>query len=106
MDNETDENPLPFIAPCKIIGVAAPWRWLRKGVGDMFQAPLVSLGYGLIMACLIMLETIMAWKYGSVWIMLSLLCGFVFIAPLVCIGIYAISAQVERNQPVSFTRMF
>jgi uncharacterized membrane protein len=33
-----------------------------------------------------------------------MLCGFVFIAPLSCVGIYAISAQLERNQKVSMRR--
>ena len=56
------------------------------------------------MAALIMGVTLMAWQYGSAWIMFSLLCGFVFIAPLACVGTYAISAQLERNMPVSFKR--
>jgi len=33
-----------------------------------------------------------------------MLCGFVFLAPLTCIGLYAISAQLERGQPVSLVR--
>ncbi|MFT6045264.1 MAG: putative membrane protein [Arenicella sp.] len=32
----------------------------------------------------------------------SLLCGFIFIAPVACVGTYAIGAQLERGQPVSF----
>ncbi len=30
--------------------------------------------------------------------------GFVFLAPLTCIGLYAISAQIERGQPPSLVR--
>ncbi len=30
--------------------------------------------------------------------------GFVFLAPLACIGSYAISAQIERGEPVSMVR--
>ncbi len=56
------------------------------------------------MALMIMLVTVMAWNYGSAWLMLSLLCGFVFAAPLACIGTYAISAQIERDEPVSLKR--
>ena len=36
--------------------------------------------------------------------MFAMLCGFVFLAPLTCIGLYAISAQLERGQPVSLAR--
>jgi uncharacterized membrane protein len=36
--------------------------------------------------------------------MLAMLGGFVFIAPLSCIGLYAISAQLERGQTPSMAR--
>ena len=35
-----------------------------------------------------------------------MLCGFVFLAPVACIGLYAISAQIERGEPVSMKRTF
>lgn len=103
-DDKLNTEAMPFVAPCRIVSITAPWRWLKKGLRDVFIAPLISLGYGLIMASLIMSVTAMAWNFGSAWIMLSLLCGFVFIAPLACIATYAVSAQIERNQPVSFQR--
>ena len=46
----------------------------------------------------------LAWTRGSQWIMLAMLGGFVFIAPLACIGLYAISAQLERGQEPSMAR--
>lgn len=46
----------------------------------------------------------MAWNYGSAWIMFSLLCGFVFAAPIACVSTYAVSALLERDQPVTFAR--
>ena len=101
---ENKQTQYPFVAPCKILPLSAPWRWLKLGLNDVRRAPIVSLSYGAVMAALIMLELLMAWHYGSAWIMLSLLCGFVFAAPVACIGTYAISAQLERNQPVSFKR--
>ena len=95
---------MPFVAPCRRVSVYAPWHWLMEGFADLRKAPLPSLGYGLFIAVLIISVTVMAWQYGSAWIMFSMLCGFVFIAPLSCIGIYAISAQLERNQSVSMER--
>ena len=56
------------------------------------------------MAALIALVSVLSLAYGSVWLMLAMLGGFVFLAPLSCIGLYAISAQLERGQPVSMRR--
>jgi uncharacterized membrane protein len=101
-----DKDALPFVAPCRKLPPFAAWRWLAQGFSDLRRAPLQSLTYGLFMATLLMVVTALAWRYGSAWIMFSMLCGFVFIAPLSCIGIYAISAQLERNEPVSMIRTF
>ncbi|MBL4671750.1 MAG: DUF2189 domain-containing protein [Arenicella sp.] len=104
--NTVDKNtdPLPFVAPCIVLPLSAPWRWLKLGFKDASRAPLVSFGSGAVMSGLIMAVTVLAWQYGSVWIMFSLLCGFVFIAPIACVGTYAISAQLERGMKVSFKR--
>lgn len=105
MSRQVENQPVPFVAPCCQIGLDAPRRWLKLGFGDLRQAPIASLSLGLIMAAMVMFVTVMAWQFGSAWIMLSLLCGFVFAAPIACIGTYAISAQIERRQVVSFRRM-
>lgn len=34
-----------------------------------------------------------------------MLCGFVFLAPMACVGCYAISALLERHQPVTLKRV-
>lgn len=98
------ENPMPFIAPCNDLSLDAPFRWLKLGLQDVQSAPIISMGFGTVMSAMIMAVTIMAWQYGSAWIMLSLLCGFVFIAPLACVCTYAISAQLERGMEVSLRR--
>lgn len=100
MDRET----MPFVAPCRIISPFAPFNWLRLGVADLKRAPRESLMYGLIMAVIIAAVAVGAWTYGTHWLMIAMLCGFVFLAPLTCIGLYAISAQLERGQPVSLAR--
>jgi uncharacterized membrane protein len=104
LESPANTDEMPFVAPCRHVPVYAPWFWLSEGFADLRKAPLQSLTYGLFMAALIMFVVVMAWQYGSAWIMFSMLCGFVFIAPLSCVGIYAISAQLERNQPVSMKR--
>jgi uncharacterized membrane protein len=104
LESPASMDQMPFVAPCHEVPVTAPWYWLSEGFADLRSAPLQSLTYGLFMTVLIMIVVGMAWQYGSAWIMFSMLCGFVFIAPLSSIGIFAISAQLERNQKVSMRR--
>ena len=101
---DKDQEPLPYVAPCVELPLNAPWQWLKLGFKDVGRAPLVSLTYGVVMSGLIMAVTFMAWQFGSAWIMFSLLCGFVFIAPIACVATYAVSAQLERGLTVSFKR--
>ena len=93
-----DRDRLPFVAPCRKLSIWAPFRWVRLGVADLIQAPQQSLVYGLAVAVLIGAVSLIAWFRGSQWIMFGMLGGFVFLAPLVCVGLYAISAQLERGQ--------
>ena len=93
-----DRDQLPFVAPCRKLSPFAPFRWIRMGIGDLMQAPQKSMVYGLVVAILIGLVCLLAWFRGGQWIMFSMIGGFVFLAPLTCIGLYAISAQLERGQ--------
>ena len=97
-------NELPFVAPCKKLSPWAPFRWVKKGVADLMHAPQQSLAYGLSVALMIAIVCLLAWFRGSQWIMFAMLGGFVFLAPLTCIGLYAISAQLERGQEPLMTR--
>ena len=99
-----DRDTMPFVAPCRRISPLAPFRWLSKGFGDLRRAPRESLTYGFVMAVIMAAVSLFAWSYGTHWLMLAMLGGFVFLAPLTCIGLYAISAQLEREQPVSLAR--
>jgi len=93
-----DRGEMPFVAPCKKLGMWAPLRWVRLGISDLLQAPQQSMIYGMSVAVLIGVVCLFAWFHGSQWIMYAMLGGFVFLAPLTCIGLYAIAAQIERGQ--------
>ena len=99
-----DRDEMPFVAPCKKLSVFAPFRWLRLGIRDLLQAPQHSMAYGLTVAVLMGGVSLVAWFKGGQWIMYAMLGGFVFIAPLTCIGLYAISAQLERGQEPQMMR--
>lgn len=101
---ETNNDEMPFVAPCRELSPWAPFRWIKLGVKDLLQAPQQSLIYGLAVALMIAIVSLLAWMKGSQWIMFAMLGGFVFLAPLTCIGLYAISAQLERGQPPLMAR--
>jgi uncharacterized membrane protein len=101
---EINRDELPFVAPCRTLSPWAPFRWIRLGVMDLLRAPQQSLIYGLVVAVMIGIVSLLAWFRGSEWIMFSMIGGFVFLAPLTCTGLYAISAQIERGQQVDMTR--
>jgi len=95
---KVNRDELPFVAPCRKLSPLAPFAWIKRGIGDLVHAPQQSLTYGLVVALLIGIVSLLAWFQGSQWIMFSMIGGFVFLAPLTCIGLYAISAQLERGQ--------
>ena len=97
-NNTGNGKDLPFVAPCRQLHTLAPFGWLRRGLHDLVEAPQQSLAYGLSVALLIAAVCLLAWFEGSQWFMFAMLGGFVFLAPLTCIGLYAISAQLERGQ--------
>jgi len=71
---------------------------MRLGIKDLVQAPQHSMAYGLTVALMIGIVCMLAWFRGSQWFMFAMIGGFVFLAPLTCVGLYAISAQLERGQ--------
>jgi uncharacterized membrane protein len=101
---QINRDELPFAAPCRELSSWAPIGWVRAGISDLIRAPQQSLAYGLSVAIMIGIVSLLAWLRGSQWFMFAMLGGFVFLAPLTCIGLYAISAQLERGQPPLFTR--
>ena len=101
-----DPSQLPFMAPCRHLPSNASLRWIRLGWGDFRRAPVQSLGYGLVIALLSWLVTGIGLKLGSYFAVLILLSGFVFIAPILALGLYSISRQLERGREPSRSRCF
>jgi uncharacterized membrane protein len=100
------ETVLPFVAPCHRLRINAPLQWISKGWSDLRRAPRQSLGYGIAIALLSWLVTGIGMKLGSYWAVLVLLSGFVFIAPVLALGLYSISRQLERGEQPSLARCF
>jgi len=106
VESPISSNELPFVAPCKIIECRAPFRWLKLGWADLKRAPKQSLTYGFFMVLISYLVSFMAYKLGSYVLLISTLSGFVFIAPVMAIGLYSISCQIQRGEKPILGRCF
>ncbi len=91
-------QPLPFVAPCRTLRASAPIGWIRKGWADFRRTPGQSLIYGTAIVVLSWLVTGIGLIFGSYWVVLVLLSGFVFMAPVLAVGLYSICRQLERGQ--------
>ena len=100
MTEENDNKPI--LASCKKIELLAPLRWLTLGWQDCKKAPLHSALYGLFVVLLSYFIFSIAWHYHSVTLALALLSAFIFIAPILCIGLYSIARQLKRDKPIDF----
>jgi uncharacterized membrane protein len=99
---ETGSDALPFVAPCRELAPLAPLRWLALGWRDFKSAPAQSLGFGAGITILSLLVAGIALRYGTGWLLLMLLSGFVFVAPVLAIGVYAISAALAHGRRPTF----
>ena len=101
-----DVEALPFVAPCRTLHAREPLQWLRLAWADFRSAPRQSLTYG---AVVVLLSSALAWvaiRWGGYWELLALVSGFVLVAPLVAVGTYSISEQLERGVRPSLRRCF
>jgi uncharacterized membrane protein len=94
---ELPPEMLPFVAPCRVLEAGAPLRWLRLGWRDLAAAPRQSLAFGVGIAALSAMVSAIALRFGTGWLLLMLLSGFVFVAPVLAMGLYVISAALERQ---------
>jgi uncharacterized membrane protein len=99
-DRTVDVSPeeLPFVAPCRTLAPSAPLRWVRLGWQDLRGAPLPSAVYGCLVVALSWAVSLLAFRVGSWVLLLAMLSGFVFVAPVIAIGLYEIARQVERGE--------
>jgi uncharacterized membrane protein len=89
-----DEQPKPFVAPCRELPPGAPLEWLRNGWRDFRAAPGVSLAWGGFCWLLSTAITWLAWKTGGWVLLISLLSGFIFVGPLLAFGMYSVSREL------------
>ena len=102
--NTSSSEPKAFVAPCRKLDTGAPVRWLRLGWNDFRHSIGPSLAYGGVVFLISALVTAMAWWLGRYVLVLAMLSGFIFIAPLFASGLYSISRQLERGEKPTIGR--
>ncbi len=102
----TPADQRPFAAPCRQLPTRAAFEWIRAGAADYVASPRVSFVYGLLIFLLSLVVSLLAWKAGRYGLVMAMLSGFVFIAPLLATGMYSVSRQLERGERPSFSRSF
>ena len=95
---ESEEKPLPFVANSNILPINAPLKWIQQGAEDMKRAPTVSLLYGLAMTLLSILIAYSSWKFGALGLYLGMASGFLLLGPVLAIGLYSFSCQLEQGR--------
>jgi uncharacterized membrane protein len=100
------DDARPFVVPCAELDARAPWRWLARGWQDYRRAPGLSLVFGAVIVVVSVAVSALAWSLGRFALLATLLSGFVFIAPLIAVGLYCVSRAFERGERPALRQSF
>jgi len=89
---------MPFVAPCRILDMTAPINWLRLGWQDVTRAPILSLTYGMALTLLSLMISMFTWRYGTMALYIGMASGFMFVGPVLAVGLYSISRQLDEGR--------
>ena len=77
-----------------------PWQWLNAGWHDLRRAAPISLMYGLACSLAGGVLTALIWALDWFYLVLPLMAGFMFMGPLLAVGLYYVSRELEAgNKP-------
>jgi uncharacterized membrane protein len=86
----------------RTVPLDAPWQWLAKGWDDIWTAPLISLGYGLMFFVVSIVLSLGLMWYESLSLVPAAAAGFMLVGPVLAMGLYEVSRRHEKGQPVAF----
>jgi len=100
------EEFTPFLAACNKLQTSDPIRWIKMGWADYKRSPALSLVYGLMIVVVSYLIFFTAWEFASFVVAIAMLSAFIFIAPVLCIGLYSIARQLKRYPTADLRKSF
>ncbi|GAB2492078.1 DUF2189 domain-containing protein [Arenimonas alkanexedens] len=101
-----NDEARPFVVPCASLPTGAPLRWLALGWHDLRRTPGLSLLFGAVIVLVSVAVSALAWSLGRFALLATLLSGFVFVAPLIAVGLYCVSRALEAGQRPSLRDSF
>ena len=94
------------MVPCATLAMDAPRRWLRLGWQDVRRAPGLTLLFGGVIVLVSVLVSTLAWTLGRFALLATLLSGFVFVAPLIGVGLYCVSRELAAGREPTLAQSF
>lgn len=88
----------PFAVPCRDVAPSRIAVWLQRGWDDYRAAPALSLLFGIVIAVISIGISLFAYSLGRFALLAALLSGFVFVAPLLGVGLYCVSRGLEAGR--------
>jgi uncharacterized membrane protein len=80
------------------VPIDRPWAWLAAGWRDMTQVPAISMTYGVGLVGVSFAVTLGAVWGGWYYMVLPLVAGFFFFAPVLAVGLYETSRRLEMGE--------
>jgi uncharacterized membrane protein len=87
--------PMPRIRKCDL---DRPWQWLTAGWHDLIKAGPISLLYGLAVSAAGAVLTALIWIFDWLYLVLPLAAGFMFMGPILAVGLYYVSRKLGRGE--------
>jgi uncharacterized membrane protein len=95
---ETLEPAFALAARVRAVPLDQPWAWLAAGWRDMTRVPAISLTYGVGLVAISFAVTLGVVWAGWFYLVLPLIAGFFFFAPVLAVGLYETSRRLERGE--------
>lgn len=95
----SDDQQLPVVSE---ITFDNPWFWLAKGWNDIISKPMFSLSYGVVFFAFSVSLTLCMVYSDWFFFIPPITAGFFLVAPILGIGLYQISATIQKGQQVKF----
>lgn len=82
------------------LSLESPLRWLQAGWRDFLRSWPVGLAHGAAVALFALLVLLVAGD--RFWLLAGAFSGFLLVAPLVAVGLYAVSRELGAGRPAGF----
>jgi len=87
----------------KRISSDRPWAWMAAGWNDFIRMPGISMTYGLLVTAVMLTAFYWLQSINSFHLAVALMAGFVFLGPVLAVGLYELSRRREHSKPVAIS---